>query len=474
MSPKDPEITSTLVGMEPIDLEDDQEQDAQGSPRLEPVRRPRQPDEPTFMPDPPRSVEATGLSRSYLESLLMKHLFLGGDMRGADLIRRTCLSSVVVEDVMDRLHYQRLTDIKGAAGAGMGRSGMIFTLTDQGHQQCRHYMDRDRYTGPAPVPFDYWVQAVRAQTIRNNSLRRADIEPHFSDLLLTDEIFDAIGPAMNSGKSLFFYGPPGNGKTAIGQRMTHCFGGDVFVPHAILVDDFVIQVFDQAVHQESEVTGPILDARWVRCKRPMVFVGGDLTLEELDLAYSPDVRFYEAPLQMKACCGVLLIDDFGRQRVSPKDLLNRWIVPLESEIDFLALHTGKKIEMPFDVFVVFSTNLDPSQLVDNAFLRRVRYKLAVRQPDRSNYQAIFKMECGRRGIEYRSEVFEHLLRVHYQGDNRPFNACEPRDLLSQVEDLCAYRDQGPHLTTELIDAVAHTYFVRFGDPDETSDTLARV
>ncbi len=474
MSSRDIDTASTLVGMEPIEHEDQPQAEDEQKRRTQPVRRPRRVDEPTFLPEPPRSVEATGLSRSYLESLLMKHLFQGGDMRGADLIRRTCLSSSVVEDVMDRLHYQKLVDIKGATGAGLGRSAMIFTLTDAGHQTCRHYRERDRYIGPAPVPFDYWVQATNAQTIRGSGLHREDIESHLSDLTLTDEVFDAIGPAMNSGKSLFLYGPPGNGKTAICQRMTRCFGGDVFVPHSVLVDDFVIKVFDESVHQRSKIDGEPTDERWVRCRRPMVFVGGELTLEELDLAYSSDVRFYEAPLQMKACCGVLLIDDFGRQRVSPKDLLNRWIVPLENEIDFLTLHTGKKIQVPFDVFVVFSTNLDPSLLVDNAFLRRVRYKLAMRQPDRSGYETIFRMECDQRGIDYVPGVVEHLIREHYEGSRRPFNACEPRDLLSQVEDLCAYKGVEPFLSNEIIDAVAHNYFVRFGEPGETSDTLARV
>lgn len=466
-------VGDTLVGMQPVDLAGEVEAEER-APRLQPVRRPREVDEPTFLPGAPRNVEGTGLTRSWLESLCLKHLFQAGDLRGSDLVRRTCLPSVIVEEVMGRLREQQFVDITGTAGSGLGRSAMIFTLTSAGRELCAHALERDRYVGPAPVPFDYWVQAVAAQSIRGNDLQRADLEPHFEDLTVTRELYDTLGPAMNSGKALFFYGPPGNGKTAICQRMTRCFGGDVFVPHALLVDDYVIKVFDASVHHRSAVESAGLDERWVRCRRPMVFVGGELTLAELDLAWSPEVRLYEAPLQVKAACGVLLIDDFGRQRVSPRDLLNRWIVPLESEFDFLTLHTGKKVRIPFDVFVVFSTNLDPRQLVDNAFLRRVRYKLAVSQPDLELFELIFRRECANRGIEFEPRAFVHLVDAHYAAHQRPFNACEPRDLLSQVEDLCAYRGERPRLTPEILDRVARNYFVRFDDPERTSDVLARV
>ena len=268
---------------------------------------------------------------------------------------------------------------------------------------------------------------------------------------------------MNSGKALFFYGPPGNGKTAICQRMTDCFGGDVFVPHAIIVDDFVIKVLDETIHRPQPLRpgDPPLDGRWVRCHRPMVIVGGELTMEDLNLRYSSEVRYYEAPVQLKANNGMLLIDDFGRQTMSPKELLNRWIVPLESEFDFLAMHTGKKLQVPFDVFVVFSTNLDPKDLVDAAFLRRVRYKLEVSRPDEGLFTAIFEAECKKRGIPYEPGAVKYLVGQQYKPRNLPFNACEPRDLLAQVTDLCAYRGQPPMLTPDVLDRVCANYFVRF-------------
>ncbi|HUU00735.1 MAG TPA: ATPase [Myxococcota bacterium] len=455
------DVSSTLVGMDPVDYDEvEQKPEARSSVNMKPVTRPRKPEDPVFMPEPPHSVRDTGLSHSYLEELVLKHLFQGGDMSGVQIAERVCLPFAIVEDTIERLRKMKLIDIKGSSHAGIGRSGMIIAMTDAGHRVCEHSMDRDRYVGPAPVPFSYYCQAVAAQTIRGNALQRSDVEPNFTDLVLRDEIYDAIGPAMNSGKALFFYGPPGNGKTAICQRMTNCFGGDVFVPHAVIVDDFVIKVFDETIHKPVEHSGP-LDKRWVLCSRPMVVVGGELTLDDLNLSYSEQVKYYEAPVQMKANCGMLLVDDFGRQTVSPKALLNRWIVPLESEMDFFSMHTGKKLQVPFDVFVVFSTNLDPAELVDEAFLRRVRYKLEVGRPDEPLYKEIFQAECEKHDVIWDEGMMDYLIREHYSKYRRPFNCCEPRDLLAQVQDLCAYRGITPQMTENILDQVAANYFVNF-------------
>ncbi|HOX45481.1 MAG TPA: ATPase [Myxococcota bacterium] len=481
----EPDTGSTLVGMTAVTVDEGSgdgapaealpaAQEAPASPRaghdkaprtnpnLAPVRRPRAASEPTFMPEQPRTVTATGLSYSYLEDLVLKHLFQAGDLQGGEIVQRTCLPSTVIDEILGRLKRLKFVDLKGG-GTGLGQSRMVYGLTEAGHADCELSMERDRYVGPAPVPFAYYQQAVAAQTIRGNRLRREDLAPRFTDLVMRDEVYDAIGPAMNSGKALFFYGPPGNGKTAICQRMTDCFGGDVFVPHAIIVDDFVIKVLDETIHRPQPLRpgDPPLDGRWVRCHRPMVIVGGELTMEDLNLRYSSEVRYYEAPVQLKANNGMLLIDDFGRQTMSPKELLNRWIVPLESEFDFLAMHTGKKLQVPFDVFVVFSTNLDPKDLVDAAFLRRVRYKLEVSRPDEGLFTAIFEAECKKRGIPYEPGAVKYLVGQQYKPRNLPFNACEPRDLLAQVTDLCAYRGQPPMLTPDVLDRVCANYFVRF-------------
>jgi hypothetical protein len=422
-------------------------------------------DEPKarFWPAPPRNELETGLAGSAIEELILKHLFQASELRGTEVAHRTKLPTSIVDEALERMRRAKQVDIKGAGGGGIGRSAMIYVLAEAGQAVVRHALERDRYVGPAPVRFERYVESVGAQSIRGNQLRKADIARRFTDLVVKDDVFDAIGPAMNSGKALFFYGPPGNGKTAVCQRMTDCFGGDVFIPYAITVDDFVVKVFDDTVHKPVPLKEgePGVDERWIRIKRPMLVVGGELTLEQLDLAYSSEVKFYEAPFQMKSNCGMLLVDDFGRQKVSPKDLLNRWIVPLESEFDFLTLHTGKKLKVPFDVFVVFSTNLDPQALVDQAFLRRVRYKLEVKRPEEPQYRAIFRAECRRRGIAEDPAMLDYLIQHHYKEAGRPMNACEPRDLLGQVVDLCAYLGEAPHLSEDVLDRVTKSYFVRF-------------
>ncbi|MBN2498868.1 MAG: ATPase [Deltaproteobacteria bacterium] len=451
---------SPYVEEEPMDYEQETERPRKHKSKARPIARQ---EKSRFYPKQPKTVLECGLSQSYMEELILKHLFQAGELRGSQLNTRTGLTAGIVEELLTRLRKSQFVEVKGSSGAGVGHSGMIFNITEAGISFVQHSLDRDRYVGVAPVTYDQYLQGVRQQTIRGNLLTRDDIRPHFKDLVLRDEVFDSIGPAMNSGKALFFYGPPGNGKTAICQRMTNCFGGDIYIPHAVIVDDFIIKVFDETLHHPIEDEGSIGgDRRWVRCRRPMVVVGGELMLEDLDLSYSSEVKYYEAPFQMKANNGMLLVDDFGRQKVSPKDLLNRWIVPLESEVDYLAMHTGKKLQVPFDVFVTFSTNLDPESLVDGAFLRRVRYKLEVSRPTPKAFARIFQRECKRRSIEWDSQLFAYLLRNHYQSRNRPLNACEPRDLLDQVVDLCAYHGSEPFLAEEIIDRVVDNYFVHFG------------
>jgi len=477
-----PELKRTLVGMvlaepeelsaeiiELHDLETDVPVEIQPKiqiSQLIPVTRERKPSEPSFLPMAPTSVAATGLSHSFIEELCMKHLFQGGALRGTDLVGRACLSPTIVEEIMERLRKNKLVEISGSTGLGLGRSSMVFRITQLGHEFVTRVLERDRYFGPAPVPYKYYQQAVHLQTIRGNAFQKDDLEPHFHDLVLKPAVFDAIGPAMNSGKAMFMHGPPGNGKTAICSRMTACFGGDIFIPQAVLVDDFVVKLFDDNLHQkvDSSRLAPDLepgqlDARWVPCRRPMVVVGGELQLEDLALRYSESVRFYEAPMQMKANNGLLLIDDFGRQRVSPRELLNRWIVPLESEVDYLSMHTGKKLAVPFDVFVVFATNLEPRELVDAAFLRRVGYKLEVGRPDEGVFSEIFRQECLKRQIPWNPDMVEYLIEDHYRKPGRPFNACEPRDLLSQVVDLCLYRGLKPVLDRHVLDRVVANYFI---------------
>ncbi|MDC0707729.1 ATPase [Stigmatella sp. ncwal1] len=416
-----------------------------------------------YWPQQPRTLEECGLTVSMVEELILKAIFFAGEMRGMDIANRLKLPTALVDEIIEGLRRQKYLDIRGGGSSGVGKSTMIYQLTSFATDMLRQILDRNRYNGPAPVSLQEWVQAVRKQTIRGNRITREQMEDKFSDLIIRDYIFDGIGPAMNSGRAIFFYGPPGNGKTAICQRMVNCFEGDIFVPHAVLIDDFIVRIYDNILHRaiDDEPGQPPYDRRWVRCRRPMVVVGGELTMEMLDLVYSPEVKFYEASFQMKATNGVLLIDDFGRQKVSPVDLLNRWIVPLESDTDNITLHTGKKVQVPFDVFAAFSTNLEPSDLVDDAFLRRVRYKLEVHRPDEEQFFQLFEDICHKRGVAYDAAMVEYLVEKHYRATGRLFAACQPRDLLDQVIDMANYLGIVPQLNPVLLDRAVRSYFVRF-------------
>jgi hypothetical protein len=427
--------------------------------------QPRPAPPPKFFPAEPKTIKETGLTESAFEEMCLKALFFAGEMRTVEVCRKLKLPLQMVEDTLEGLRKGKLVDIKGGSG-GIGKSQMIYVCTSFSREVLQQILDRNRYNGPAPVPYTDYIAALKAQTIRGTRITKQMIADKFEGLIIRDYIYEGVGPAMNSGKAIFFYGLPGNGKTAVCQCMTNCFEGEIFIPYAVSIDGFVVKLFDDVVHKavpwrDGEQRW---DERWVRCRRPLVVVGGELTLEMLDMSYSSEVKFYEAPIQMKAGNGMLLIDDFGRQKVAPKDLLNRWIVPLESEVDYLQLVTGKKFSIPFDVFVVFSTNLDPASLVDDAFLRRVRYKLEVQSPDEQLFKEIFASVCESKGVPYDESAIDYLIRRHYRGDQpRKFAACHPRDLMAQIIDNANFRDEEPLLTPEAMDRVAKSYFVRFSD-----------
>ncbi len=443
-----------------------------GPPRQPSGQEPRQAragsPAPKYFPTQPRSIAETGLNQTMVEELVLKALFFAGEMRGGDLSQKIKLPQLIIDETIENLRKAKYIDMKGGVGMGVGKSSMVFTVTSFATDLLRQILDRNRYNGPAPVRLEDWFEAVAAQTVRGMRVTKAKMQDRFGELVVKDYIFDGLGPAMNSGKAIFFYGPPGNGKTALCQALVNCYEGDIYVPHALLVDDFIIRVYDPILHvaQPEDPNGQATDQRWVRCKRPLVVVGGELTLTTLDLIYSPDVKYYEAPFQIKATNGMLLIDDFGRQVISPKDLLNRWIVPLESEVDNLTLHTGKKLQVPFDVFVAFSTNLDPSALVDDAFLRRVRYKLAVQPPDEEQFKAIWEAVCRKKNVPYDEGAIDWLIDTHYRPHDRAYAACQPRDLLGQVVDIAHYKGIQPSLSEDLLSSAVKNYFVRFDKPQD--------
>jgi len=405
----------------------------------------------------PQSLEEMGLMSLMVDDLLLKRLFQGGPQTAGDLADRLALPFLVVLANLNDLRRMHQTHIAGSQG--YGERAYIYVLTEEGEVRARSAFERNMYDGPAPVPLDDYVESVKAQSVRDEVITKHAVEEAFKDLVLHQEIINEIGPAINAGQSLFFYGAAGNGKTALATRITRALGTDVVVPYAIETDGSIIEMFDPVCHVPTSHQDDSLDPRWIRVRRPTVVVGGELKLESLDLSYSSTRRTYEAPYQMKANTGMFLIDDFGRQQMSPSELLNRWIVPLELRMDYLKLQSGRKIEVPFDQLLVFSTNLDPANLMDEAFLRRIKYKVHARDPDRDMFRRIFELSCRSYGVPYDEDGFLYLVNEHYSKVGRPFRGVHPRDLLDQLVALARYIEVPPRMTPDLLDAVVSTYFI---------------
>jgi hypothetical protein len=415
-------------------------------------------------PAAPVSIEDTGLSVDQLAQLVVKSLYTG-EASGVALADRICLPYSILEPLLEHARIERLIEVRGAVGSGA--AGYRYALTDLGRDRARQFLDANQYVGPAPVPLEAYVREMKAVSANRGDIDRARLREGFAHLVIDEYVLDQLGPAVNAGRAVFLYGPPGNGKTVIAEGLGRTLGGDLHVPHAIDVDGQIVTVFDPVNHESLEddaeqggiVTATVRDRRWVRIRRPVVIVGGELTLEMLDLTFNPISRFHEAPLQMKANGGVFLVDDFGRQRIRPQELLNRWIVPLENRVDYLTLHTGKKFQIPFESLVVFATNLDPASLADEAFLRRIPYKIPIGDPTVDQFTRIFELNCRRRRLQFHQVMVAYLQRRHYAPNRRPLRACHPRDLLDQVTALCRYRGHEPTITRELLDAACRAYFV---------------
>ncbi len=417
-------------------------------------------------PRPLSSLEDTGLSKLNVVDLVLKVLYSGGDLTGrqiSDILRLPF--SNVLDSVIDFLKREKLVDIAGTGG--IGEVSYRYIISSKGVEKAQEAMARSQYAGAAPVPLETYIEAMYAQNTQKRVVRREDMMRVMENLIVSEEMLDQIGPAANSGTSIFLYGPPGNGKTTLSERIGRVIlGEDMWIPYAIDVDGQVIQIYDSVNHELAEDqhpvkygTGMVQDPRWVRIKRPIIVVGGELTLAGLDLTYDEINKFYEAPYQVKANGGMFLIDDFGRQQVRPTDLLNRWIVPLEKGIDYLTLNNGRKIEMPFNVMIVFSTNMDPKDLVDDAFLRRIKYKIEVGNPTYEQFRALFELMCKIKKVPFDQQVLAYLLKKWYIDMNRDLRFVHPRDLLSQLIDIAAYLGVPARMTKDLIDRAAASYFV---------------
>ncbi len=429
-------------------------------------------------PIAPESLQEAGLTSGFLNEMLLRTLYTQGAMIGRDLAQLLCLPFKVIRDCLKFLKDEKCIQIDG--GDLVGEVSYRFSLTDLGRTRAKEALQFCSYVGPAPVPLEDYVEQTYRQAVTGISCSPEALRAPFSHLVLKEDLFNAIGPAIISGRSVFIYGPPGNGKTAMARSIgdfMNTVGGSIYVPFAFLADSNIITVFDPSLHVVDESfeaehrddadatvrrllnTGSF-DARWVRIRRPVIVTGGELNLEMLDLRYNAEGNFYQVPIHFKANGGVFLIDDFGRQLVSPKELLNRWILPLEDRHDFLTVASGKKFQVPFEQLIIFSTNLDPKDLVDDAFLRRIRHKVQINAPTRDVYEKIFQAYARKLGMNPCPEAIDYLYERYYTKGRTP-RASDCRDLLETVQSICRYRRQPVHLTRDLMIEASASFIAEF-------------
>ena len=413
-------------------------------------------------PASPRRLADTGLDEQMLIELVAKVFYLRGSLRLIDLVQHVRLPSVLLEEILRFLRGERVIDLL-RRGASVG--DVDYRLTENGRARAAEYLRKCHYAGAAPVSLSDYAAQVRRQSIAELRINQDDIEDAYRDIVVSSEFRDLIGAAMNSNRSMFFYGPSGSGKTFLAESLVRLLHGTIYVPHALAVSGEIIQLFDPLIHRadDNEVAHRALDnrsrvdQRWVPCARPVAISGGELTIDMLDLQYDPITGFYQAPAHVKANNGIYIIDDLGRQLVRPDQLMNRWIVPMDRRRDYLNLHNGSSFEIPFDVKLVFSTNLTPDAVADEAFLRRLGYKIHVGAVSESKYEQIFRQVCVEFGVEYDADAFESLLSLHHR-TNRPTLACYPRDLIAQMGNDAAYRECPLKLSPQLVDWAWHSYF----------------
>jgi predicted ATPase with chaperone activity len=404
----------------------------------------------------PTHVQDLGIRRSVLEDLALKVFYLQGELTINELAEQLRLKLGIADELFQRLRKEQLVEVTGMVGAVHSAN-----TTSQGKSRAIELLAVNGYSGPAPVSFTDYVAQVRAQSIRNLQVRPVDVQAAFQNLVLEPQMLMRLGTALSSGRAIFLYGPTGTGKTTIAETLTRLLMREnVWIPHAVEIDGQIITVFDPHVHRISEHALPQgYDQRWLLCRRPRVLVGGELTVEMLDLQYNPSAKFYTAPVQMKANNGLLIVDDFGRQRVRPEELLNRWVVPLDRHIDFLTLVGGKKIEIPFDLFAVFATNLDPSKLVDEAFLRRIQSKIKVDFVSPEQFHQIFRNVCGELNLTYSELAVEVALSIIQTEMKQPLRACYPRDIAQQIVWAAKFLSREPALDEASIFQACHNYFL---------------
>ena len=407
-----------------------------------------------FNPPVPENLNQTGLNEKLVENLIFKLLLSRGVMTGRQIADEICLHFAIIEPILSDLKKQLFLTYRSDAGI----NDFAYILTEQGRAKALIASESSAYVGSAPVPFSEYLKSVESQSIQKENPGLKELRDAFHDLMLEKYVFYTLGPAINSGRGVFLYGAPGNGKTSIAKRVHKCFKDAIYIPKTLLISGELLKFYDPQWHKAVESKGLQYDRRWIKIHRPAVIVGGEMDLESLGIKYNPQTKISEAPLQMKANCGTFVVDDFGRQRVSPQDLLNRWILPLEKRIDFLTLSNGIKFQVPFDELLIFCTNIDPKDLLDEAFLRRIPYKVKLKDPSEEKFRHIMKFMAPKYDIEYDDDSVDYLIDNYFRG-KRPFRSCHPRDILEQIVNASAYQRIQPRLTKDLIKLAAFNYFV---------------
>ena len=414
-----------------------------------------------FVPRSPASFHDAKITPSLVEEIVLKYLLSRGEASGRQISQQTRLPFILISEFLNRLKHEQLITYTGPAAM----NDYVCRLTQTGGARAYTYSKICTYFGSTPVVLKDYVRSVKAQTIEGHYPTREQLNRAFGDLLIDDAMLNRLGPAISSGRGMFLYGFPGNGKTSIAERITKSFGPYIWLPRALFIDGEIMRLYDPTVHEEvpleenaSVVDTKEIDQRWVRIKRPTIVVGGELCMEHLEISYNESSGVSEAPVQLKSNCGILVIDDFGRQKMRVEELLNRWIVPLEKRYDYLNLSSGKKVQLPFDQLVIFSTNLEPRDLVDDAFMRRIPYKIEVKNPTPEMFEELFKIMARNLDIPFEQDVYDYLIESCYKPTDRQLRNCHPRDLLLQIRNYCNFNQMPVAMSRESVDFAVDSYF----------------